>query len=150
MPGNIHDTTGSVGQLLPNTECKLIDDADNEVGLDQPGELCIRGPQNCLGYWKNDAATKDLFGTDGWLQSGDIAVVNKAGLFWIVDRKKELIKVNGLQVAPAELEAVLLENEDVADAACVGVTVYMFLILSFVVLHTDRLTDMMKNGHEPM
>jgi len=113
---------GSVGKLLPNTECKLLDDDGNEVSTGRPGELCIRAPNVCLRYWKNEAATKDTITPDGWLRTGDVAVVNKDGLFWIVDRKKELIKVSALQVAPAELEAVLLENKDIADAAVVGIT----------------------------
>ncbi|KAF3357604.1 hypothetical protein VdG1_03392 [Verticillium dahliae VDG1] len=94
-----------------------------EVGVGQPGEMVVRGPNVCLGYWRNEAATKECIDSEGWLKTGDIAVCDKKGFFWIVDRKKELIKVNALQVAPAELEAVLLENEHIADAAAVGITV---------------------------
>ena len=83
--------------------------------------MCIRGPQICVGYWKNPQATKDAITPDGWLKTGDIAI-ERDGWFWIVDRKKELIKVNGLQVAPAELEAALLECDDVDDAGVVGIT----------------------------
>ncbi|PTB37701.1 uncharacterized protein TrAFT101_005423 [Trichoderma asperellum] len=115
------DSAGSVGRLLPNCECKLLDDDGKEVEVGKPGELHIRGPNVCLGYWKNEAATRECLDKDGWFRTGDVAVCNKEGLFWIVDRKKELIKVNGLQVAPAELEAVLLENEHVADAAVVEI-----------------------------
>ncbi|KAK5726182.1 hypothetical protein LTR17_012997 [Elasticomyces elasticus] len=113
---------GTVGELIPNTDCKLLDDDGNEVGYDTPGEIFIRAPNVCLGYFKNEAATKDAISPDGWLKTGDVAIVNKEGLFWIVDRKKELIKVNALQVAPAELEAVLLQHDDIADAAAVGIT----------------------------
>lgn len=116
--------SGTVGQLIANTECKLLDDDGNEVGYDTPGEMCIRAPNVCLGYFKNEVATREALSADGWLKSGDVAVVNRQGDFWIVDRKKELIKVNALQVAPAELEAVLLENDDVADAAAVGITLH--------------------------
>ncbi|KAK4570487.1 hypothetical protein LTR86_002567 [Recurvomyces mirabilis] len=126
--------SGTVGELIANTECKLLDDDGNEVGYDTPGEMYIRAPNVCLGYFKNDAATKDSISPDGWLKTGDVAIVNKQGLFWIVDRKKEasltrttisnLIKVNALQVAPAELEAVLLEHNDIADAAVVGITLH--------------------------
>lgn len=115
---------GNVGKLIPNTECKLLDDDGREVGYDTPGELYIRAPNVCLGYFRNEAATKESLSTDGWLKTGDVAVVNREGLFWIVDRKKELIKVNALQVAPAELEAALLEHDDVADAAAVGITLH--------------------------
>lgn len=113
---------GNVGKLIPNTECKLCDDDGNEVAAGQPGEMYIRAPNVCLRYWKNEAATRDSLSPDGWLRTGDVAIVNNEGSFWIVDRKKELIKVNALQVAPAELEAVLLEHDSIADAAVVGVT----------------------------
>ncbi|KAF2638750.1 acetyl-CoA synthetase-like protein [Massarina eburnea CBS 473.64] len=121
VPGGTLDDSGSVGQLDPNCECKLLDDEGNEVPDGQPGELYVRGPNICLGYWRNPQATKETLSPDGWLRSGDIAVCRNSW-FWIVDRKKELIKVNGLQVAPAELEAVLLECDPVADAAVVGIT----------------------------
>lgn len=78
------------------------------------------------GYWKNEEATKDIFvdGSDGrWMKTGDIAYVDEKGRFFIVDRMKELIKVKGNQVAPAELEALLLEHPQIADAAVVGVTI---------------------------
>ncbi|KFY21543.1 hypothetical protein V493_07320 [Pseudogymnoascus sp. VKM F-4281 (FW-2241)] len=116
------DDTGSIGKLLPNTECKLIDNYGQEVSYGQPGELYLRGPQVSLGYWRNATATNEAIDTEGWLRTGDVAVFNADGNFWIVDRKKELIKVNGHQVAPAELEAVLLENEHIADAGVIGVT----------------------------
>lgn len=123
-PGGRKDDTGSVGELLPNSECKLLDDEGREVGTGEPGEVYIRGPNVCLRYWRNEQATRELLDADGWLRTGDVAVVNEKGCFWIVDRKKELIKVNALQVAPAELESVLLENKNVADAAVVGITLH--------------------------
>ena len=83
-------TDGNVGKLLPNTECKLIDDDGKEVGFNMPGEMYIRAPNVCLRYWKNEAATRDTLSQDGWLQTGDVAVVNKDQIFWIVDRKKEV------------------------------------------------------------
>jgi 4-coumarate--CoA ligase len=78
------------------------------------------------GYWRNEKATKEIFvdGEDGrWMRTGDIAYVDSQGRFFIVDRVKELIKVKGLQVAPAELEAILLEHPQISDAAVVGVTI---------------------------
>ncbi|KAI1334531.1 4-coumarate-CoA ligase [Xylariaceae sp. FL0016] len=120
VPGGIKDDTGSVGKLIPNCECKLVDDDGNEVGVGIPGELYVRGPNICMRYWRNEEATMDSLTADGWLKTGDIALCDDEGNFWIVDRKKELIKVNALQVAPAELEGILLENEHVADAAAVG------------------------------
>ncbi|EON67361.1 hypothetical protein W97_06614 [Coniosporium apollinis CBS 100218] len=123
VPGGIDDDSGSVGLLNPNTECMLLDDDGKEVAPGQPGEMYVRGPQVCLGYWRNEQATKEALSPDGWLKTGDVAVV-KNDWFWIVDRKKELIKVNALQVAPAELEAVLLEHDEVADAAVCGITLH--------------------------
>ncbi|KAL1621896.1 hypothetical protein SLS54_005420 [Diplodia seriata] len=90
MPGGadeVEDNTGCVGQLCPNTECVLRDDDGNEVSSGQPGEMYIRGPQVCLGYWRNDQASKETLSSDGWLRTGDVAV-EKDGWFWIVDRKK--------------------------------------------------------------
>ncbi|WPG98840.1 acetyl-CoA synthetase-like protein, protein [Acrodontium crateriforme] len=118
------DDRGTVGKLIPNHECKLIDDDGNEVGYDTPGEMYVRSPNVCMGYFNNEQATKDSISEDGWLKTGDVAVVNKEGFFWIVDRKKELIKVNALQVAPAELEAALIENDDVEDAAVTGIMLF--------------------------
>lgn len=123
-PNSVQDRTGSVGKLLPGTEAKLLDEKGGFAEVGEPGELFVRGPQVCLGYWRNEEASRETLSSDGWLKTGDVAVHDpKSDLFWIVDRKKELIKVNGLQVAPAELEALLLENDDVADAAVVGITV---------------------------
>jgi acyl-coenzyme A synthetase/AMP-(fatty) acid ligase len=123
IPGTMVDETGSIGYLLPNTQAMLVDEDGKEVIGEGPGELWVRGPQMLLGYWQNEQATKESTTEEGWFKTGDVAVC-KEGKFWIVDRKKELIKVNGLQVAPAELEAVLLEHPDVADAAVVGITVH--------------------------
>jgi 4-coumarate--CoA ligase len=69
-------------------ECMLLDDDGKEVGLGEPGEIYIRGPNVCLGYWKNEAATLECLDSDGWLKTGDVAVADKQERFWIVDRKK--------------------------------------------------------------
>lgn len=81
---------GTVGHLIPNNKLKLVDDDGNEVGFDTPGEMCIQAPNVMLGYWKNEAATRESLTSDGWLRTGDVAVINKEGLVWIVDRKKEV------------------------------------------------------------
>jgi acyl-CoA synthetase (AMP-forming)/AMP-acid ligase II len=122
VSGGMIDDSGSVGMLFPNVEAKLVNDDGREVGVNHPGELYVRGPNVCLRYWRNEKATRESLNSEGWLQTGDVAVINEHGMFWIVDRKKELIKVNGLQVAPAELEGVLLKHENIADAAVVGIT----------------------------
>jgi len=123
VPGGHRDDSGSVGNALPNTDLRLVDDDGRDVPENTPGELYVKGPQVCLGYWRNEKATADTFDRHGWLKTGDVAVI-RDGWVWIVDRKKELIKVNAFQVAPAELEAILLENEDVSDAAVVGITLH--------------------------
>lgn len=123
VPGGRDDRSGSVGYADPNCEVKLVDDEGAEVAEGERGEVCVRGPNVCAGYWRNEVATKEAFDGEGFLRTGDVAVRHGEGRYWIVDRKKELIKVKGFQVAPAEMEAVLLENENVADAAVVGVQV---------------------------
>jgi 4-coumarate--CoA ligase len=80
-------SSGSVGQLDPNCESKLLDEDGNEVAEGQPGELYVRGPNIFLRYWRNHDATKESLSPDGWLKTGDIAIT-KNGWFWIVDRKK--------------------------------------------------------------
>ncbi|KAL2867775.1 acyl--CoA ligase [Aspergillus lucknowensis] len=120
VPGGAHDETGSVGLLDPNCETKLVGEDGRPVGENTPGEIYVRGPNVCLGYWRNEPATQEALDADGWLRTGDV-MVRRGDWFWVVDRKKELIKVNGLQVAPAELEAALLEHEGIADAGVVGV-----------------------------
>lgn len=124
VPGVMSDDSGSIGQVAPNTEVKLVSEDGNEVRQDStPGEVWIRGPQIMKGYWRNEKATNESIDREGWFHTGDVGIT-RGDRFWIVDRMKELIKVNGLQVAPAELEAVLLEHDSVADAAAVGITVH--------------------------
>lgn len=110
---------GTVGFALPNTECRLVDPATGQDA--EVGELWVRGPQVMLGYLDNPEATAETIDAEGWLHTGDIASVDDQGRFTIVDRLKELIKYKGYQVAPAELEAVLVGHPDIGDAAVVGV-----------------------------
>src|SRR5713226_2192180 len=111
---------GSVGPPAPNTECKLVDPATGaELGPNQEGELCVRGPQIMKGYLNNPEATARTVDEDRWLHTGDIGYVDDEGHFYIVDRVKELIKYKGFQVAPAELEALLLTHPAIADAAVI-------------------------------
>ncbi|KAI8086520.1 uncharacterized protein BX664DRAFT_336027 [Halteromyces radiatus] len=114
--------SGSIGVLVSNNEAKIVDENDNELGHDLPGELLVRGVSIMKGYLNNEEANAKTFTKDGWMRTGDVAVFSsKTKEFYIVDRIKELIKYKGLQVAPAELEAILLGNEKVADCAVVGV-----------------------------
>merc|ERR1719411_1469343 len=98
------EVLGSCGILLPQTEAKIVDIANGDsLPTGKTGELCIRGPQVMKGYLDNEEATQNTL-KNGWLHTGDIAYYDDSGHFFIVDRIKELIKVKGFQVAPAELE----------------------------------------------
>lgn len=111
---------GSVGVAAPNTECKIIDlDTGDPLPPNKEGELCVRGPQIMKGYLNRPDATAATIDQDNWLHTGDIAYIDDDGHFFIVDRAKELIKYKGFQVPPAELEALLLTHEAVADAAVI-------------------------------
>jgi acyl-CoA synthetase (AMP-forming)/AMP-acid ligase II len=113
---------GSVGYALPNTECRLVDPSTGEdAAPGDRGELWIRGPQVMKGYLNNEKATRETVDDDGWLHTGDVAIVDDNGCYTVVDRVKELIKYKGYQVAPAELEAVLIGHPEIADAAVIGV-----------------------------
>ena len=113
---------GSVGLTVPNTRTRIVDVASGaDLGTNQDGELWIQGPQVMKGYLNNPGATAATVDGEGWLHTGDIGYADEDGYFWIVDRVKELIKHNAFQVAPAELEAVLITHPAVADAAVVGV-----------------------------
>ena len=111
---------GSVGQCIPNTECKIVDlETGAELKSGQEGEICVRGPQVMKGYLNRPEATAQTIDAEGWLHTGDIGYADEEGHFFIVDRAKELIKYKGFQVAPAELEAVLLTHPMIADAAVI-------------------------------
>ncbi|MGI8838114.1 MAG: AMP-binding protein [Pyrinomonadaceae bacterium] len=111
---------GSVGPPAPNTECKIVDLATGEeLGPNQEGEVCVRGPQIMKGYLNQPEATAQTIDPDSWLHTGDVGYADEDGHFFIVDRAKELIKYKGFQVPPAELEAILLTHSCVADAAVI-------------------------------
>ncbi|HEY0386288.1 MAG TPA: 4-coumarate--CoA ligase family protein [Pyrinomonadaceae bacterium] len=111
---------GAVGQCLPNTECKVVDMETGEaLGPNREGEICMRGPQVMKGYLNRPEATAATIDAEGWLHTGDIGYADEEGHFFIVDRAKELIKYKGYQVAPAELEAILLSHPAIADAAVI-------------------------------
>ena len=122
VPPGTAKKPGSIGPPIPGTECRLV---DPETGRDawpgESGELWMRGPQVMRGYLGNHKATARMIDADGWLHSGDIAIVDEDGWFQIVDRVKELIKYKGFQVAPAELEAILITHPQVADCAVIGI-----------------------------
>jgi acyl-CoA synthetase (AMP-forming)/AMP-acid ligase II len=112
---------GTVGRVLPSTELRVVDPVTGrDLGPGEPGELLGRGPQVMAGYRNRPEATAAMVGPGGWLRTGDLGLVDAGGNVVIVDRLKELIKVRGHQVAPAELEALLATHPAVADAAVLG------------------------------
>ncbi|XP_019642431.1 PREDICTED: probable 4-coumarate--CoA ligase 3 isoform X2 [Branchiostoma belcheri] len=135
---------GSFGVLVPNTKAKVIDTETGEaVGPGEDGELCVLGPQVMKGYYNNPEATANTIDPDGWLRTGDIVRYDEDGNFYAVDRVKELIKYKGFQVAPAELEAVLLGHPGVQDAAVIGLPddVAGELPKAFIVKKSDAVTE---------
>lgn len=112
---------GTVGVPLPETECKVIDDDGTQVDGEDPGELCVRGPQVMMGYWNRPKETADSLDAEGWFKTGDMAIIQKDGYIKIVDRKKDMINVSGFKVFPNEVEDVLGGHPDILEAAVVGV-----------------------------
>ena len=113
---------GTIGLPLTGTECRIVDQSDStkDVPAGEPGELAIRGPQVFLGYWNKPEETAATLTEDGWILTGDVAVMDDEGYFSIVDRKKELIIAGGFNIYPSEVEEVLFSHPDVADAVVVG------------------------------
>ncbi len=116
--GPLYNPT-SIGQPVALTDCRLLNEDDIEVASGEIGELVMRGPQFMKGYWKAPEATGDVL-RDGWYYSGDMARMDEQGLYYVVDRRKEMIKYKGFPVAPAEVESVLLEHPAVRDCGVVG------------------------------
>jgi long-chain acyl-CoA synthetase len=115
------DKPTSIGIPLPGVEVRLVDEEGEDVYAGDAGEIRVRGPNVFPGYWRNDDATKAALTPDGWLCTGDIAVVDDDGWLYIVDRAKDLIIVSGFNVYPAEVEDALLEHPGIAAVAVVGV-----------------------------
>ncbi|TVQ96721.1 MAG: long-chain fatty acid--CoA ligase [Deltaproteobacteria bacterium] len=112
--------TGTIGIPAPHTEIRLLDDDGNPAEYGKPGELCIRGPQVMQGYWQRPDETAKTV-VDGWLHTGDVAVMDPDGTFRIVDRKKDMILVSGFNVYPNEIEDCLARHPKVMEAAVIGV-----------------------------
>ncbi|CAG9978349.1 unnamed protein product [Clonostachys byssicola] len=123
QPWDEKDDTGCISEIQPNTKLRILDDEENDVEDGHPGELVVQGQTVSPGYWENSKATEEAFTKCGeWFKTGDIGL-RRNNKFYIVDRKKELIKYKGLQVAPAELEALLLTHPLIVDAAVIGIPV---------------------------
>lgn len=152
LPGWVR--TGYIGLPLPSTQCKIVDDSGAEVPLGERGELCIKGPQVMLGYWKNPEETAAVIDAEGWLKTGDIAIVHDNGYIQIVDRKKDMILVSGFNVYPNEVEDVAVKVEGVLHAAAIGVpdaksgeAIKLFIVTKpDVVLSRDDVMAYMKDN----
>jgi long-chain acyl-CoA synthetase len=118
-PGHIQ--LGTIGMPVTETLCKVIDAEGNELPVGEPGELCVKGPQVMKGYWQRPEATAETITEDGWLKTGDMAVIQEDGYMKIVDRKKDMIIVSGFNVYPNEVEDVIVSHPDVVEAAAIGV-----------------------------
>jgi acyl-CoA synthetase (AMP-forming)/AMP-acid ligase II len=117
------DSWGSVGTTIPELSVKLVDEEGNDVThTTHKGEACVKGPTVIRGYYENEKANKESFDSEGYYKTGDVLQLDpKTNLFYVVERMKELIKVRGFQVAPAELEGVLTSHPDITDAGVIGV-----------------------------
>jgi len=124
-PVTLTEWNGSIGLPLPNTVISLRSHGGNEgrdeVSPGEPGEICVQGPQVMLGYWNDSDATASAMTGDGFLRTGDVAVMDAQGYFRIVDRMKDMIDVSGLKVYPNEVEAAITSHPAVLEAACIGV-----------------------------
>ena len=144
---------GTIGVPVPSTEIQIRDTEGNVVSVDEPGELCVRGPQVMAGYWQRPEATAEVIDGEGWFATGDIALVQPDGYLRIVDRKKDMIVVSGFNVYPNELEDVLVAHPDVVECAAVGIpsestgeAVRMFVVRSNPELTESAVRDFMREG----
>jgi 4-coumarate--CoA ligase len=150
-----YEYAASVGQIVPSTSVKIIKEDGEEAGVDEAGEILAKGPQITMGYLNNEKATRETFDTQGYLHTGDQGMINPQGLLTITDRIKEMVKVNGHAVAPAELEDLLLGHPSIDDVAVLGISdaVSGEAPKAFVVLKADvsagkDMTGMERVGRE--
>lgn len=138
-PVDVKEFNGCIGLPLPGTEVSIRDDDGREVAPGEAGELCVRGPQVMLGYWKQPQATAEAMTDDGFLRTGDMARMEGNGYLRIVDRKKDIIIVSGFNVYPNEIENIVTGHPDVLEAAIVGVSADddSEVVKLFVVLRED-------------
>jgi long-chain acyl-CoA synthetase len=120
-PMDMEDYNGCIGLPISSTECMIMGDDGQALPQGEPGELCVRGPQVMKGYWQRPEATAEVLTADGWLRTGDIALMTPAGYFKIVDRKKDMILVSGFNVYPNEIEDVVALHPKVLEVAAIGV-----------------------------
>ena len=120
-PIGVDKFSDTLGLPLPSTEISIQDDQGNHLDFNEPGEICIRGPQVMKGYWNNVEETNNVMTSDGWFKTGDIGIMNEEGYTKIVDRKKDMIIVSGFNVYPNEIEEIAMMNDKIFEAGCIGI-----------------------------
>lgn len=142
-PMNVTGFNGSIGLPLPSTEISIRDNDGNELGIDEVGELCIRGPQVMQGYWQKPQETAKVMTEDGFLKTGDVARVDEEGFVFIVDRKKDMIVVSGFNVYPNEVEHVMSSHPGILEVGVVGIPVdgHGEKVKAFIVRQDPDLTE---------
>jgi long-chain acyl-CoA synthetase len=140
--------TGAIGLPLPSTEITIRDDDGKPLGINEVGEICLRGPQVMRGYWQRPEETAKVMLPDGWLRTGDIGRMDERGYVFIEDRKKDIIIVSGFKVFPNEVEDVVAHHPGVAEVAAVaqpdpksGETVALFVVRKDAALTAQALMD---------
>ncbi len=147
-PMDLREYNGCIGLPVPSTDVRILDDDGHEVAQGQPGELCVLGPQVMKGYWQRPEETAKVIMPNGYLRTGDVAVMDEQGYFKIVDRKKDMILVSGFNVYPNEIEDVAALHPGVLEAAAVGVpdaksgeAVKLFIVKKDPALTTEALME---------
>lgn len=120
-PAAVQAFTGTTGLPLPSTDVQMLDEENRVVGIGEPGEICVKGPQVMSGYWQKPETQATTFTADGYFRTGDVGVFDTQGFLRIVDRKKDMIIVSGFNVFPNEIEAVATGCPGVVECACIGV-----------------------------
>jgi len=148
-PLDIECFNHSIGLPIPSTNIKIVDEHDEDLGIDEVGELCVKGPQVMRGYWNNAEATREVLDDHGWLKTGDMARVDNQGFIYIVDRKKDMIVVSGFNVYPNEIEDVIALMDEVKQVAVIGVPNEKTTeaAKAFIVKADPKLTEQMVVDH---
>ena len=144
----LDEYNGTIGLPIPSTDCQIQDDDGNPLPVGEPGELCIRGPQVMLGYLNRPEETAKTI-VNGWLKTGDVAVMDEHGYFKIVDRKKDMILVSGFNVYPNEIEDAACLHEDIIECAAIGIADEKSgeIVKLFVVRKNDSLDEQAVINH---
>ncbi|HIP81588.1 MAG TPA: long-chain-fatty-acid--CoA ligase, partial [Leucothrix mucor] len=147
-PTNNKRFSGNVGLPLSSTEVCVKNEAGDELPFDEPGELCVKGPQVMQGYWNRPGETSNVMDAEGWLHTGDIAIIDEKGFVKLVDRLKDLIIVSGFNVYPNEIENVVALHPKVLEVGAIGVahkksgeTVKLFVVKKDTSLTEDELIN---------